>query len=261
MTIVAEGKLGTLILLLITFAFSYYYYWKAVKKGEKLFMRRVPGMDAIDEAIGRATEMGRPVIFSTGYGGAGLDSPKAPAHMAGLSTLSYIARFTARYGVPLITTYCWPEMMPVGEEVVRTSYTMEGKPEEVKPEMFRFFSTDQYTYALGTFGTVEEEKPAACFWLGHYWEECLIVAEPGAYLGAIQVGATIDCASGPFFTAICDYAAFGEEVYCMAAYATKDYEAIGSIAGADACKFICIALVIIGAIAVTAGLDISIFTI
>ena len=32
-------------------------------------IRKIPGLDAIEEAIGRATEMGRPVHYCPGIGG------------------------------------------------------------------------------------------------------------------------------------------------------------------------------------------------
>ncbi|MCX7688975.1 MAG: hypothetical protein N2045_13500, partial [Fimbriimonadales bacterium] len=36
------------------------------KVGAQLYIRRIPGLDAIDEAIGRSTELGRPVIMVPG---------------------------------------------------------------------------------------------------------------------------------------------------------------------------------------------------
>ncbi|MCS7065862.1 MAG: hypothetical protein NZL85_06240, partial [Fimbriimonadales bacterium] len=36
------------------------------KAGAQLYIRRIPGLDAIDEAIGRSTEMGRPVTMIPG---------------------------------------------------------------------------------------------------------------------------------------------------------------------------------------------------
>ena len=41
--------------------------------GKKLHIRRLPAIDAIEEAVGRATEMGRPMMFVPGL--AGVDVP------------------------------------------------------------------------------------------------------------------------------------------------------------------------------------------
>jgi len=41
----------------------------AAQRGKKLFIRRIPGLTAIDEAVGRAVEMGRGILLSSGLGG------------------------------------------------------------------------------------------------------------------------------------------------------------------------------------------------
>jgi hypothetical protein len=42
------------------------FYVETAKRGKKLFVRKIAGLEAIDEAVGRATEMGRPVLFIPG---------------------------------------------------------------------------------------------------------------------------------------------------------------------------------------------------
>ncbi|MCS6951213.1 MAG: hypothetical protein NZ520_12205, partial [bacterium] len=50
--------------------FSSLILWKifAARRGRGGYIRRIPGLNEIDEAIGRATEMGRPMIFHPGVG-------------------------------------------------------------------------------------------------------------------------------------------------------------------------------------------------
>ncbi|HHY18038.1 MAG TPA: hypothetical protein GX524_08165 [Firmicutes bacterium] len=58
------------------------------KRGLKIpSVQKVAGLDALDEAIGRATEMGRPVHFSPGIGY--VDNAQT---LAAFSILSYVAR-------------------------------------------------------------------------------------------------------------------------------------------------------------------------
>ena len=40
------------------------------QRGRQMFIRRIPGLTAVEEAVGRATEMGRPVFFSPGMSSA-----------------------------------------------------------------------------------------------------------------------------------------------------------------------------------------------
>jgi len=54
------------------------------QRGRTMFIRRIPGLTAIEEAVGRATEMGRPVFFSPGLDGISITTLQA------LAILSYV---------------------------------------------------------------------------------------------------------------------------------------------------------------------------
>lgn len=64
----------------------------SAQRGRVPFIRRISGLNAIDEAVGRATEMGRPVMMVPGI--SGLDVVTLQA----LSIFSYVARAVARFG-------------------------------------------------------------------------------------------------------------------------------------------------------------------
>jgi hypothetical protein len=65
MWFIVDGKLASLILFMLFWVLEYYFYREA-KQGKARKLRRLEGVDRIDEAIGRATEMGRPVFTITG---------------------------------------------------------------------------------------------------------------------------------------------------------------------------------------------------
>ncbi|MGD9141570.1 MAG: hypothetical protein PVJ42_08520, partial [bacterium] len=50
-------RINALVLFGLMFALVVFYV-DAAKKGKKLYIRKIPGLNAIDEAVGRATEMG-----------------------------------------------------------------------------------------------------------------------------------------------------------------------------------------------------------
>ena len=54
------------LVLLVVFSLSVLYYISRAKGGSDLFIRKLPGLEAIDEAVGRATEMGRSVLYIPG---------------------------------------------------------------------------------------------------------------------------------------------------------------------------------------------------
>src|SRR5450756_2048675 len=81
------------MLIQVSVAILIYFLIQHAKAGHRLpKIRRLAGLDAIDEAIGRATEMGRPVIFANGSNG--LDDAQT---IASFPVLSYVAHTCARY--------------------------------------------------------------------------------------------------------------------------------------------------------------------
>ena len=61
-------------------------------------LRQIAGLKAIEEAVGRATEMGRSILFTPGYGG----DIQRPTTIASMSFLSAVAEKTAQYDCRLI---------------------------------------------------------------------------------------------------------------------------------------------------------------
>ena len=85
------GWFGMLVTLLLT-VFILVNIRRA-KGGKELFIRRIAGLNAIDEAIGRATEMGRPVLMVPGLS----DTVNAIAVQA-INIFAYVSRIAARFG-------------------------------------------------------------------------------------------------------------------------------------------------------------------
>ncbi len=85
------------------------------------------------------------------------------------------------------------------------------------------------------------EKPAACFYMGCFFAESLILAETGNSIGAIQIAGTAMPSQLPFFVAACDYTLIGEEFFAASAYLTGSPEELGSLKGQDVGKVIVVA--------------------
>ena len=103
-------------------------------------------------------------------------------------------------------------------------------------------------------GVMDRERPAANILIGPWYGEALIVASAGQNIGALQVGGTARISQAPFFVVVCDYALLGDEVFAAGAYLSKDPLQIGTIAGGDIGKIICILLVAIGMICASTGM-------
>lgn len=213
-------------------------------------IRRIPALDSIEEAVGRATEMGRPVHYSPGYGE--ITTATAPQTFASFDVLNHVVALTARYNTQLIVTCKSPQSFPIIQELVREAYTVAGKPDMFREETVRFISEAQFAWAAGVLGIFNREKVAANIMIGYFMAESLLFAEGGAQVGAIQVAGTGNLAQTAFFVAACDYTLIGEELYAGGAYLSQDTTKVGNLAGQDIVKMITIAFIIIGAIFATA---------
>lgn len=213
-----------------------------------LFIRRIAGLSAIEDAIGRATEMGRPMIGCTGLGiNGGIEIVSLQA----LSILSYVVRAAVRFGTRMVVPVVFSVMMPVTQEAIREAYTVEGRPEMYDPGDIRFLSERQFAFAASTAGLIFREQAAACFWFGAFYAESLIFAEAGQQVGAIQVAGTPSTLQIPFFIAACDYVIIGDEFYAASAYLSREPTALGSIVGQDYVKALLLAIVVACALVVS----------
>lgn len=213
-------------------------------------IRRIPGLDAIEEGVGRATEMNRPVLYLPGYGG--LSDPQTLASMAVLSEVSKIA---ARYDCKLTVAVQLAYLHPVMQEIVKTGYASQGKADSYRPDEIRWFSDHYFGYAIAVIGLMFKEQVATTVMIGNFAFDALMYAEAGNQAGAIQIGGTANTTQIPFFVAACDYALIGEEIYAAAAYLTKDPDRIATIVAEDWGKFAVAALVILGAVLKTLKAD------
>jgi hypothetical protein len=212
----------------------------AAQRGRAMFIRRIPGLAAIEEAVGRATEMGRPVFFSTGLSGISVVGLQA------LAILAYIVRLAAVHATRIIVGTADSVLYPVAEEAVREAYDAAGHPDSFRAEDVRFISNDQFPYALGAVGVMARERTATNFFFGSFYAEALILTENGRALGALQVAGCPDPTQIPFFIATCDYVVIGDEYYAASAYLTREPTVTGSIVGQDTAKAILIALMVAG---------------
>ncbi len=218
------------------------FTWRA-QRGASLFIRRIPGLNAIEEAVGRATEMGRPVLYVPGIGE--IDDIMT---IASLTILSHVAKITAKYDTPLIVPTARAVVMSAAEEVVKEAYAEAGRPDAYNPDNVRYLSDAQFAFAGAVNGIMLREKPAANLYLGAFWAESLLLAETGFEAGAIQVAGTAMVSQLPFFVTACDFTLMGEELYAASAYLSREPKLLGSLKGSDWMKALSIGLMALGII-------------
>jgi len=235
------------VVLSFLFIFGFILYGK---KGKKLYVRPITGLQAIDDAIGRATEMGKPILYSSGLG-----RMDRVATMASMNILGSVAEKTAEYNTPLIFPNYDPIVMTTAQEVVREGYSKAGHPEAYKPDNIFFVTQSQFGYAAAVDGIMTRQMPATNLFLGTFEAEALILAETGNSIGAIQIAGTDSTIQLSFFIVACDYTLIGEELFVASGYLTKDPQILGSIKGQDWLKAIIVLLILIGGIAGVLGFN------
>lgn len=214
------------------------------RKGKKLYIRPLSGIEAVDEAIGRATEMGRPILYILGLGSADMI-----ATIASFTILSRVAKKTAEYQTPILIPCYDSVVMAVAQETVKAAYLEAGRPDMYKEENVFFLTSMQFAYVAGVNGIILRERPATNFYLGTFYAESLILAETGSLAGSIQISGTDQIAQIPFFVAATDYTLIGEELYAASAYLGKEPVLLGTLKGQDWGKAVVIISLILGALA------------
>ncbi|MCE9627509.1 MAG: fibronectin type III domain-containing protein [Candidatus Eisenbacteria bacterium] len=238
----------SVLVFLVVFFLLVLYYMSAAQGGKKPFVRRLAGIDAIEEAIGRATEMGRPVLYVPGI--QDIDEIQT---VAALVILESVARMTARYETPIRVPVAYPIPFTIAQEMVKSGYVNAGRPEAYEPDSVSFVSPEQFAYAAKLSGIMLRDKPAAHLFMGSFYGESLLLAETGFATGAIQVAGTANVHQLPFFVVACDYTLIGEELFAASAYLSGEPRLVGGLKGADVLKLLIIVTILVGCVLETFG--------
>lgn len=217
-----------LFIAIVIFSTFILIFISAAKRGKELYIRKIAGLDAVDDAVGRATEMGRPILYCMGIGLVDYIGT-----IASFNILGEIAKRSGRYETSLLVPTSDPVVYTVAREIVKSSYTTIGRPDLFDPDKVYFVTDSQFAYAAAIDGVMLREKPAANFLIGYFMAESLIMAETGALTGAIQIAGTDSISQLPFFVTACDYTLIGEELYAASAYLSKQPLLLGAIKGED----------------------------
>ncbi len=231
-----NALIGTLLFTLIVI-----YFINGAKKGRHLFIRRIAGLAAVEEAVGRATEMGKPILFCPG-----MDGVTSISTIAALNILGQVAKKAAEYETPLVVPNRDPIVYTVAEAIVKEAYTEIGRPDAYNPDSVFYLTDNQMGYTSGVNGIMARERPATNFFMGYFYAESLVLAETGSATGAIQIAGTDSITQLPFFITACDYTLMGEELYAASAYLGQHPMLIGTLKAQDWSKALVGLLLVVG---------------
>jgi hypothetical protein len=247
--IINEG-LGSTLVAIIAILIAVYYFLTQGEKGVKYFVRRVPGVDAIDEALERATEMGGTVYSSIGDR-AMLSGEYVDQAIAGLEIVEHVSRHCARLKTNLIVAIMGQggsggDLVPIHREVVRNAYELEGRLEEYRPEIVRYLGGDRYGHETRVVNIFKEEKVVSNIligaWAGSLPQPTCIANS----LGIVNITGTARLYQMFLQACIADYFLFGEEIFVAGAVLSDDPAIAATLRYSHYSKIICLAAIIIG---------------
>jgi len=224
------GRLNILIGVLLFTAFLVVNIFRARAKAE-LYVRPIAGLKALDEAIGRATEMGRSVLYVPG-----LSDMSEVGTFAAITILYRLAQRVAEMGCDIDVPCYDPVVMTVLDGAVREAYSKVGKPDAFRPGCVHYVSAQQMAYVAAVNGYMLRDRPAANIYMGSFYAESLLLAETGATTGAIQIAGTDKVTQLPFFVCACDYTLLGEELFAASAYLGREPVQLATIVAQDWAK-------------------------
>ncbi len=220
------------------------------KKGKEIYIRKIAGLDAIDDAIGRATEMGKPILYVMG-----LNPVSSLSTIASLSIFAQIIKKLAQYGTRILVPCYDPIVMTVAKEVAKNSYLQAGRPDLYREDDIFFVTDDQFGYVTSVNALMLKEKTATNLYLGYFQAESLLLSETGVVNRSIQIAGTDAVTQLPFFIVTCDYTLIGEELYAAGAYVSKEPLLLSTLKAQDIFKILIFAVILFESIITSFGFE------
>lgn len=240
------GKRFEFILLMAILAFIYIGIWLA-KQGKTLDIKHLSCIDALEEAVGRASEMGTAVWY--GNGNAGLEGQYATMNIAALSILGRVSELCGKYGVRVQYMTNIPHMLPISRDLIKDGYTKANRAEMYDDNMSIFVGADQSALVAATQGYILNEKPSVVMIFGSTMYEMLNTLAFAARVGAMTLAGTPRLYYQSATLLAADYQLIGEELYAAGALVSGDPIQVGAIQGEDWSKLVLVLLLIIAAFA------------
>ncbi|NVM22585.1 MAG: hypothetical protein HWN68_12505 [Desulfobacterales bacterium] len=245
------------IVLLFVLACAYIGIWLA--KTKRLpEIRPLAAIEAFDEAIGRAAEMGKPVWFGTGLGT--MERGDSVEVQSGLAILGRAAEVAAKYDVWLQYMTHVPYQVPIAQDLIKDGYTKGGRPDLYNPNMVIYTgghgldAASQGALIGVTVDYLMSERPAAILMFGTLHWEIIMTLGTAARIGAMILAGCKSTYSMASTLMLGDYALVGDEIYAAGAYLSKQPFELGVIEGQDWIKIFVIALLLVSAVVINLDL-------
>jgi hypothetical protein len=244
---IAEKKQFEFIVFVAMLGISYLAVWLAKNKRVPE-LKILPCIDSLEEGVGRAAEMGKPVWYGTGM--YGLAGEYTAMNICGIGIMGRVAELCGKYGVWLQYMANEPNILPAARDLIKQGYQKGGRPEMYNDEMGMFVGGGQMNLIRVSYAYVQRERPGAVFMFGALLSECGSTLAWARKIGTMIFAGTPRLYYQAHLVLLCDYQLLGEELYVGAAKISNDPFQLGTIEGQDWMKLLVIFLIFVGIFAV-----------
>src|SRR3989442_6634053 len=137
-SVLHANRRGAWVLFVVFSALVIYGICRA-RVGATLYVRPITGLKAVDEAIGRATELGRKILYIPG-----IQDMTDIQTIASMAVLGHVSRQTAIYGADLDVPNMDPLTYTAARETVRQSYLESGRPDAWRESIVTYVTAEQW---------------------------------------------------------------------------------------------------------------------
>jgi hypothetical protein len=209
-------------------------------------LRRVPGLDVLDEAVKICAEKGRPLFQSTG----GLSTTGYTIeHVESLLMITrYLTKRCGELGVRYISVSNNPQLQLLIMDFARQGYQEAGHPELFSSNDVRYTSAGATQLIMEHIDTMRYNKPAAFIGLGTWGSGTPVpVFQEAVNVGAFSIGSARAPDELAQAASSSDYSLMTEEMVIAGAYIDNDPEKMSVFVGEDIAKIgLIILCVVIG---------------
>jgi len=249
------NDLSGFIFLVLILGFYVYTYWTTVKRRIMPSFRVLPGLVALEEMVGRATEMGRPVFHSTGRGT--LYASGVGTTLASFIIFSEVARSCAKMKTELIVGIGSAEHIPIITALAEEAYISEGVSENLNYDDLIFLGGTQSSSNAAIMAIMESRAPSSFLVTGGYGADIAALGGIAREYGTLSLCGTTNTYQYPYAVAAYDYWLIGEDFLAAAAAISKEPVQVSNIWAGDLFRFTLCIIMAIGVILALGGYDIT----
>ena len=214
--------------------------------------RRLPGFEALGEAIERAVEAGERVHVSLGTGS--LTNASAAPALAGLSLLSHVAARTSMSDRPAVVTAGDGSLVILAQDTMRAAYGRVASRERYQHTAARMLGPTPFSYVATLPTLLASENVSAHILVGSFGSEGALAADFGRQANTFVLAGSDDVPAQALLYATAEHPLVGEEVFAGGAYLQSGPLHTASLRAQDAIRLVLILAILAATALRTLGL-------